>query len=350
MTDGHPGWFKDPSDPALARWHDGEDWTEHTLVIAEQTPGIEPSPPVIEAAAADVYFPRHRPDGSSGRPSDDDDERSVPGWAKVVAPIALVLVGVFGFSFISGGDDDPDQADTVDTRPADLDEAVDAARDAGLPSAISDARAAALIERICGAAERPADAPRLGTDLGQLPVTSNSELRTAVAALGEGAEERCADDMADAPELIDDLQDQAFAAFGTTTTSPTVTGDTVPTEGTEGTEGTDDGSGTTVPGRTTGTTRKPTTATTRAPAASTTTTTIKSKIQPGQACSSEGATATDFVGRPVTCVKKGCLPTAKSFVWRSSACSPPVTPPPTDPNAPPPTQPTTTTTTVTDPE
>jgi hypothetical protein len=40
-----PGWYKDRGDPALARWFDGEAWTEHTLVIAEQTPGVRPDPP-----------------------------------------------------------------------------------------------------------------------------------------------------------------------------------------------------------------------------------------------------------------------------------------------------------------
>ena len=54
------GWFRDPIDPSLARWHDGTQWTDHTLVIADQEPGAgappppdltaPPPPPAAEAA------------------------------------------------------------------------------------------------------------------------------------------------------------------------------------------------------------------------------------------------------------------------------------------------------------
>jgi hypothetical protein len=40
-----PGWYKDRGDPALARWFDGEIWTEDTVLIAEQQPGVRPDPP-----------------------------------------------------------------------------------------------------------------------------------------------------------------------------------------------------------------------------------------------------------------------------------------------------------------
>lgn len=39
------GWFRDPIDPSLARWHDGTEWTDHTLVIADQPPGAGTPPP-----------------------------------------------------------------------------------------------------------------------------------------------------------------------------------------------------------------------------------------------------------------------------------------------------------------
>ena len=42
------GWFRDPIEPDLARWYDGEGWTEHTVVIADQPPGGAPPPPEIE--------------------------------------------------------------------------------------------------------------------------------------------------------------------------------------------------------------------------------------------------------------------------------------------------------------
>ena len=40
-----PGWYKDRTDHALARWFDGDVWTEHTIVIADQPEGVLPPPP-----------------------------------------------------------------------------------------------------------------------------------------------------------------------------------------------------------------------------------------------------------------------------------------------------------------
>jgi hypothetical protein len=40
-----PSWYADPDDAALARWHDGQDWTEFTMVIAAWTSSEPPPPP-----------------------------------------------------------------------------------------------------------------------------------------------------------------------------------------------------------------------------------------------------------------------------------------------------------------
>ena len=59
MADILPGWYDDTDDPALARWWDGRGWTEHTLVIAEQPPGVEPPPPVTTPTRFPVPPPPH---------------------------------------------------------------------------------------------------------------------------------------------------------------------------------------------------------------------------------------------------------------------------------------------------
>ncbi len=45
MSQSAPGWYQDHDDPRLARWWDGERWTEHTLVLDEQDWSTEPEPP-----------------------------------------------------------------------------------------------------------------------------------------------------------------------------------------------------------------------------------------------------------------------------------------------------------------
>ena len=45
MSQSAPGWYQDHDDPRLARWWDGERWTEHTLVLADQDWTTEPPAP-----------------------------------------------------------------------------------------------------------------------------------------------------------------------------------------------------------------------------------------------------------------------------------------------------------------
>ena len=310
MTDGTAGWFRDPNDPALARWHDGERWTEHTLVIADQAPGSEPPPPVTAAPATSVFE-----SPAYGAPSDGGSlaakTRGLPTWAKVAAPLVVIALIAAAF-LLTSGDDDPSTTETAGTANATLDDAVDAARRAGLSDEISDSRAATLIERICDAAEDPSEVDELGDDLGALPADTTTELRRQVSALGEGAERRCEAALDDEPGLIDDLQDQALVAFSTTTTAPTVlpdgTGSTVP----GGEDGTDGGTGST------GTTKKSTGTTVKAP---TTTTTRPLPVERRDfPCSSEGAKAQTKDGQPLTCTRGlGCFGSLK---WKTGgACT-----------------------------
>ena len=306
MTDGTAGWFRDPTDPALARWHDGDRWTEHTLVIADQTPGTEPSPPEPTTAAVSPYdddVPGYSgyPDSSDGDEGLSDKVRGLPTWAKVLAP--LVVVAVIGIAFLvsSGGDDSGDKTETAGTEVATLTDAVDAARDAGLTDEVSDARAAALIERICDATKNPSSVDQLAQDLGNLPAATPGDLRLAIRALGKGADARCKDDLADAPDLINDLQDGALVAYATTTTAITLvpdgTGDTVP-GGTDGGATTGGTGGTGGTGSKTATTKKGATVTTVKPTTTTTLPTVKGNTP----CSPEGAKGINKVaGGPMTC-------------------------------------------------
>lgn len=345
MTDGTAGWFRDPNDPALARWHDGDRWTEHTLVIADQAPGSEPPPPVTAATAA--TSPAFESTAAYGAATEGGSlatkARGLPTWAKVLAPVVVVALVAIAF-LLTNGDDDPSTTETADTESATLDDAVDAARRAGLDDAISDSRAAALIERICDAAEDPSEVDELGEDLGQLPAETSTDLRQQISALGEGAERRCPAALDDEPDLIDDLQDQAVVAFSTTT-APTVlpdgSGSTVPGEDGAGTTGGTGGTG----GRT-ATTRKSsgsgtTTPTTRPP----TTTTLPVRGL-GDSCGSDGAKAVTASGKSLTCTRKSCVGSNTQLAWAYSprTCQTTTTPPTSPSTAPtvPTTPPTTT--------
>jgi hypothetical protein len=343
MTDGTAGWFRDPNDPALARWHDGERWTEHTLVIADQPPGSEPPPPV--EAAPTMASPAWESTGYEAPASSGPGRGGIPTWAKVVAPLAAIAIIAIAFLVASGGGDDggTDRASTSGTEVGQLKDAVDAARRAGLTSAVSDSRAGAFIERICSAAKDTSEVSDLGDDLAALPASTPSELRQEINALGKGAEERCPSAMSDEPGLIDDLADEAVSAFSTTTTSPTILPDGADGGAVTGTDGggTDSGSTTSGKGKTT-TTKKGSTSTTAKP--TTTTTLPQGKV--GQRCPSDGAKAVTRSGGSLVCTHGGiCLPT-NSLTWQTRPCSPAQTVPTTDPNAPPPTIPPNLTTTT----
>jgi hypothetical protein len=313
MTDGTAGWFRDPNDPSLARWHDGERWTEHTLVIADQAPGVEPSPPMAVDPVPTTWdtSPAFSDPGMEPSPAAAGGRGPLPTWAKVVAPLAVIAIAGIAFLLTQGGDSNDSKTETNGTEVASLDAAVNAARRAGLTEEVSDARAAALIERICDAAETPSLTDDLGQQLGNLPATTVSDLRSEVSALGAGAEKRCPDAMDANRDLVDELSDDAAVAFSTTTTAPTVLPDgTAPTvAGADG--GTDGGTGTVARGKTTTTKKGGTTATTAKP---TTTTTIRAGSL-GSSCPSEGAVGYTSDGRQRVCTKASCSPGSTKLAW-----------------------------------
>lgn len=86
-----PGWYNDPIDPTLARWHDGQAWTEHAVDKAEwEAIGHEPPPP-------EELWPRVDPVRAARA-------RTAVGAAAVVG--ALLVAGVALAD--GGGDDEPD--------------------------------------------------------------------------------------------------------------------------------------------------------------------------------------------------------------------------------------------------
>jgi hypothetical protein len=75
------GWYEDQDDPALARWWDGDQWTEHTLVIANQAPNVQPAPPPGYARAGSDAFLDDEDDSEWSRLEDEDPWAAEPARA-----------------------------------------------------------------------------------------------------------------------------------------------------------------------------------------------------------------------------------------------------------------------------
>jgi hypothetical protein len=326
MPGGTPGWYLDRDDPALARWHDGDGWTEHTLVIADQEPGSDPPPPPATRRMSDAALQRERNLAMQEKKAAREAARQAnqgsryPRWVPVAVAALVGLLCAGAFVMLSGDDDDP-TTDLQTEQAASIEDAVAAARDAGFPDEIGDARASGLVEDLCEAAERPSRTAALGAELNRLPLEP-AELTTAIRALGQGAEELCPDESDGIATAVAQLQSLAGTDPLTDTTLPSVDGGVV------------DGSVTTLPGDTTATTKpttattkKPTTATTAAPTTTTippTTTTTLPKVSPVQkSCSTEGAQAMQ-AGAPVTC--KPACGNGGGLEWRRDGQSCPTTP------------------------
>lgn len=92
------GWFSDARDPALARWHDGTDWTEHTMVKADWRGTGSPPPPAAV-----------RPSGPAlGRPQPSAPPAGRTGPdRRLLAALVVVLVLALGLGVraLIGGDD-----------------------------------------------------------------------------------------------------------------------------------------------------------------------------------------------------------------------------------------------------
>lgn len=112
-----PGWYKDHDDERLARWHDGNRFTEHTMVMADwQGPGSPPPPQVAQTQPAFAVAPTPPPPGRVG-PSRQEaraDAASAKARAKAMRPwyrkkrfiIPGILVVIIAISAIAsaGGD------------------------------------------------------------------------------------------------------------------------------------------------------------------------------------------------------------------------------------------------------
>lgn len=327
MTDGTPGWYLDRDDPTLARWHDGDDWTEHTLVIADQEPGSEPPPPPAARGKSDAQLQRERVAAANEKKAAREAARSggLPKWAPVAVAVVVGVLAAGAFAMISGDDDDPT---TLDTQGVTIEQALEIAREEGFPTQIGDARASGLIEDLCEAADRPARTATLSAELDRLPLEAG-QLRTAINALGEGAEAYCPDSATGVRTAVSQLLRQSGGdELATDTTFPSVDGGVV-----DGSSSTVAADGTATTAKSTATTKKATTATTRpAPtttattAPPTTTTTIKTNLK-GSACGAEGSTSQTKSGDPLVC-RKSCYG-GSSLRWDINE------PCPTVPTAPP---------------
>ncbi|MDP1806086.1 MAG: DUF2510 domain-containing protein, partial [Acidimicrobiales bacterium] len=186
-----PGWYRDPGSDRLARWFDGQEWTHHTVVMADWRGRGSPPPPedrTIVQSSGDAYVPPgggawaapagyedFGPDqGTAGWESYDDDPddyivqpgpgggyraptlvdryREGPPWFRIGAPALLVLIAVVAAAALAGGGgggDDDGEADIDSDAEVSLDEAIDIAYDAGFPREVSEARVGSLITLAC---------------------------------------------------------------------------------------------------------------------------------------------------------------------------------------------------------
>ena len=214
------GWYKDAQDPSLARWHDGTDWTEHTLVIADQTPGVMPPPPYIPPPEP-AWEPPAGPEpvGWATEPTPKvptnptyvaplaADEVAHPPWFKrgrYLVPLGL-LAAVIGLGAVAGGDEDEGTSATTTSTTAvefnALDEAVEIAQ-AGLFVNLRDARVESLIEDLCDAAADGAPEPIAARLVRQQEIETEGDLRNVVESVGDGAAVYCPEAVAEEPNFL----------------------------------------------------------------------------------------------------------------------------------------------------
>lgn len=112
------GWYSDPDNPALQRYWDGADWTQHTAPAAPTTAGSPPPPPATAAALPAVPPVAPLPVGGLGLAVDVYSEsvdlnqvltpeerelykqhtlRSFPTWLAVI--LSIVTLGIFSTIF-----------------------------------------------------------------------------------------------------------------------------------------------------------------------------------------------------------------------------------------------------------
>jgi hypothetical protein len=277
---GAPGWFNDEADPRLARWFDGEAWTDHTVLKADW-PGPETPPapdpdqawapeatavvPAYEAYepydSYDPYDPRTQVLSVRHQPSNVAKVvrryRVWPLWARVAAPAVVVLL--LAFVLWPKGDNTDDVQTTTGTTIT-LDDAVDMAQ-AQLGTTVPRTTIQALISAICAN-----DATAAATEAAGA-TTDPQAAANLIGATGTAAGQRCPTVVSGNPGLLNRVQAATQALISGTSTSLDMTTSSIDLSATSSSSST---STTKKPGGTT-TTKAPTTTTTAATTTSVTT-------------------------------------------------------------------------------
>jgi hypothetical protein len=228
---GEPGWYNDDADPMLARWHDGERWTEHTLLKASW-PGPGKPPPPVEPAPT-LWIPTDRPDpapvtSTLPPPPPLPPNRSLkdrylgwPQWARIAGPVAVGLVVLAAVGSGTGDDGDDGRVETStdvgDAEAVSVSEAASSALD-DLDIDVSRGEMIVLVTALCDASSEDG-----ATALSAITSEADDQAEVLDAA-GGAAEDACPETVEDEPELLNDV----LAAVVTTTTSTTVGVHTLP--------------------------------------------------------------------------------------------------------------------------
>ncbi|MDQ2649774.1 MAG: DUF2510 domain-containing protein [Actinomycetota bacterium] len=294
-----PGWYRDPGSDRLARWFDGEEWTHHTVVMADWRGRGTPPPPedrTIVQSSEDAYIPPPSGDwaaptgpagyedvetydpydgygsyedeptayavgGVGGRyqPTLADRFREAPAWFRLGAPTLIVLIVVVATAALAGGGSgDPDEVDTQDDGEVTLAEAIEIAYDAGFPRDVPAVELGGLIKSACAQVGKDDGAERVAAQVRRLEFDGD-ELSGAASGLREGGEAYCADAVEE--NDADFFRDVALALSGST---PSATSTTVAPSSTTIAEPTS------TTKKSTPTTRKPTPTTKPKPSTTTT--------------------------------------------------------------------------------
>jgi hypothetical protein len=264
---GSKGWYNDEVDPALARWHDGEQWTAHTLLKDHwHGPGEPPPPPADDpwiarfgaidrtpepatealdafddgedlvmwgTTSAGDHFAADPHHLDRADPYDEYDYGYQPAhvrraidWQRYAAPLAGVAALVIALVAFQVVRDDGDHADLPTERTAalgDIEEAVANARQ-GLAVPVADGDLKALIRGLCDVGAGGSIQP-VAADAA-ISVSDPAALSPVLAAAARGASDLCPDDTARATGAVDDIVAAAalqVPAATTTTITPITT-------------------------------------------------------------------------------------------------------------------------------
>lgn len=121
-----PGWYNDAHDSRLARWHDGNEWTQHTLQKASRKgPGMPPPPeparrPSFRFVDREPDLAQPTPRGAPRKPTTVQRDQSSPWYQRRTTIVSivgvLVLALIVGWVLV-GSSDGSDEAADSDGRP-----------------------------------------------------------------------------------------------------------------------------------------------------------------------------------------------------------------------------------------